>query len=150
MYQTVSGCGGVSEVLGGTCMAASFPSTPGLELLPARSTDMAPFLRSLDCYFYRTSTWVEPWGRVVLEAMACGLPVVASRIGGYAQVIRHNENGFLFDTTEEACALVRQLCQDPALRARVGANARRSAEALLGDAAMDRLVSFYLVGQADG
>ncbi len=144
VYQAVSECGGVSEVLGGTCMSASFPPVPGLDLLPARSTDMVPFLQSLDCYFYRTSTWVEPWGRVVLEAMACGLPVVASRIGGYAQVIRHNENGLLFDTTEEACALVRQLCQDPALRSRLGANARRRAEALLGDAAMDRLVSFYL------
>ncbi len=146
VYQAVSECGGTSEVLGGTCMSASFPPVAGLDLLPARSADMVPFLHALDCYFYRTSTWVEPWGRVVLEAMACGLPVVASRIGGYAQVIRHGENGYLFDTTEEACALIRQLCHDPALRARLGAAARQSAEALLGEAAMDRLVSFYLVG----
>lgn len=150
VYQAVSECGGASEVLGGTCMSASFPPVPGLDLLPARSADMVPFLQSLDCFFYRTSTWVEPWGRVVLEAMACGLPVVASRVGGYAQVIRHDENGFLFDTTEEACALVRRLCQDPALRSRLGAQARQTAEALLGDASMDRLVSFYLAGQADG
>ena len=147
VYEAVSACGGRSEVLGGTCMRASFPPIAGLDLLPARSSDMAPFLHGLDCYFYRTSTWVEPWGRVVLEAMACGLPVVAGRLGGYAEVIRHGENGYLFDTTEEACALVRQVCQDTALRARLGAAARRTAEALLGEAAMDRLISFYLVGQ---
>ena len=147
VYQAVSECGGASEVLGGTCMSSAFPPVAGLDLLPARATDMAGFLQSLDCYFYRTSTWVEPWGRVVLEAMACGLPVVASRIGGYAQVIRHGENGYLFDTTDEACALVRQLCHDPGLRARIGAGARQTAEALLGEAAMDRLLSFYLVGQ---
>lgn len=126
-------------------MSALYPSIPGLDLLPARSGDMVPFLQSLDCYFYRTSTWIEPWGRVVIEAMACGLPVIASRNGGYAQVIEHGVNGLLFDTTEEAVDLINQVIADPDLRYRLGKAARKTVEELLGDAAMRRLVSFYLV-----
>ena len=145
VYEAVSNAGGTSQVLGGTCMSALYPSIPGLDLLPARSGDMVPFLQSLDCYFYRTSTWIEPWGRVVIEAMACGLPVIASRNGGYAQVIEHGVNGLLFDTTEEAVDLINQVIADPDLRYRLGKAARKTVEELLGDAAMRRLVSFYLV-----
>jgi hypothetical protein len=41
-------------------------------------------------------------GRVVTEAMACGLPVVCHESGGYAEIIEHGRNGFLFDTQQEA------------------------------------------------
>ncbi len=145
VYDAVAQAGGTSQILGGTCMEPLFPSIKGMELLPARSGDMVPFLQSLDCYFYRTSTWIEPWGRVVIEAMACGLPVVASRNGGYAQVIEHGVNGFLFDETEEAVALIKALAADPDLRMRIGRAARESMEELLGETSMRRLVSFYLM-----
>lgn len=144
IYEEVSKLGGFSKILGGTCMSATFPNIPGMELLPAKSGNMVPFLQSLDCYFYRTSTWVEPWGRVVIEAMACGLPVVVCSNGGYAQVIKHGENGFLFETTEQAVEIIRSLIQNPLLRKKIGNNARKTAEDLLGADAMKKLVSFYL------
>ena len=149
VYQAAAEAGGISQVLGGTCMAPVFapvlPTSDAVRLLPARSTRIPEFLRGLDAYFYRTSTWIEPWGRVVVEAMASGLPVIACDNGGYAEIIEHGRNGLLFRTTDEAVEQVRLLAGDPALRERLGAAARASAESLLGEAAMARLVAFYLV-----
>jgi len=48
----------------------------------------------------------EPFGFSVVEAMACGTPVVARRRGSMAEIIRDGENGFLVDTTDEAVAAV--------------------------------------------
>jgi glycosyltransferase involved in cell wall biosynthesis len=48
----------------------------------------------------------EPFGFSVVEAMACGTPVIARRRGSMAEIIRHGENGFLVDTDEEAVAAV--------------------------------------------
>ncbi|NKF21893.1 glycosyltransferase family 4 protein [Solimonas marina] len=45
------------------------------------------------------STWAEPLGRVVLEAYAHGVPVVASRIGGLADVVWEGETGVQFELT---------------------------------------------------
>jgi glycosyltransferase involved in cell wall biosynthesis len=50
----------------------------------------------------------EPFGFSVVEAMACGTPVVARRRGSMAEIIRDGENGFLVDTTDEAVAAVRK------------------------------------------
>ena len=144
VYTAVADYGGRSRLLGGTCMADVFPPCGSLEFLPERNADLLEFLHSLDCYYYRTSTWIEPWGRVVTEAMACGLPVVASRLGGYTQVIKHEQNGLLFNTTEEACSQIIRVASDPELARSLGCEARRTAEHLLGEAAIKRLVAFYL------
>ena len=48
----------------------------------------------------------EPFGFSVVEAMACGTPVIAPRRGSMAEIIRHGENGFLVDTQEAAVAAV--------------------------------------------
>jgi glycosyltransferase involved in cell wall biosynthesis len=126
-------------------MRPVFRGIQNLSLLPAKSTEIVDFLRTLDVYYYRTSSWVEPWGRVVIEAMACELPVLVHDVGGYAQVIKHEDNGLLFHTTSEARRLVKRLAQEPDLRARLGASARATVENLLGPLAMQRLVMFYLM-----
>ena len=48
----------------------------------------------------------EPFGFSVVEAMACGTPVIAPRRGSMAEIVRHGENGFLVDTLDEAVAAV--------------------------------------------
>jgi len=40
---------------------------------------------------------IDGFGLVLLEAMAMGVPVIATRFGGIVDVVRHNENGLLFD-----------------------------------------------------
>jgi glycosyltransferase involved in cell wall biosynthesis len=42
------------------------------------------------------SEWYEAFPHVILEAFACGVPIIASRIGTLADVIRHGKNGVLF------------------------------------------------------
>jgi glycosyltransferase involved in cell wall biosynthesis len=127
-------------------MERVFPATGSIEFLPARNDGIVEFLQGLDCYYYNTSTWIEPWGRVVIEAMACGLPVLVSETGGYAQAVDHGRTGLVFRTVEEAVGLMRELLADAALRERLGRAARQSVETLLGAPALARLVSFYLAG----
>lgn len=45
--------------------------------------------------------WEEPFGMAVIEALACGTPVVAMRRGAMPEIIQHGVNGFLADTEEE-------------------------------------------------
>lgn len=134
------------RVMGPTeSMLENQDSSGGISLLPAMSVDAAQFLSGLDCFFYRTSPlWEEPWGRVVIEAMASGLPVVAHHRGGYAQVIEHGTNGFLFDSEEEALGIIDGLRLNPERRIQVGAAARMTAEAVLSREEHSRISDFYL------
>jgi glycosyltransferase involved in cell wall biosynthesis len=68
--------------------------------------------------------YLEPFGLVVLEAMACGTPVIAVQEGGVRESIVHNETGVLVDRDEEAFAqVIRELLQDEAERARLACRA---------------------------
>jgi glycosyltransferase involved in cell wall biosynthesis len=53
--------------------------------------------------------WPEPFGLVMIEAMACGTPVIARTRGAVPEVIEHGISGFLIDTVEEAVEAVGQL-----------------------------------------
>jgi UDP-glucose:tetrahydrobiopterin glucosyltransferase len=44
-----------------------------------------------------TPTWIEAFGNVAIESMACGVPVIAYRRGGPAEVVVDGETGFLVD-----------------------------------------------------
>ncbi len=44
----------------------------------------------------------EPWGLVVNEAMICGLPVIVSKKAGSAELIKENENGFIFNPNDKS------------------------------------------------
>jgi len=60
-------------------------------------------------------------GMVYLEAMACGLPVVAGNAGGAAEAVVHGQTGILLDGGgAQAAAAIEQLLGDAALRARMG------------------------------
>jgi glycosyltransferase involved in cell wall biosynthesis len=98
------------------------------EELPAvyRSAEVL-VLPSVDRTCYGREVRVsELLGLVALEAMACGTPVVASRIGGLAEVVDDGQTGFLVppgdvDALRDCLA---QVLGDPALARRLGANAR--------------------------
>ena len=99
------------------CLPGKVPSIE--PLLPGASISVAPSLVR------------EGFGMVVIEAMAAGKPVIASRSGGMAELIEDGEDGFYVapgDVDGLADTLDR-LASDPALQARVGARARRSVQA---------------------
>ena len=53
--------------------------------------------------------WPEPFGLVMIEAMACGCPVIAFRKGSVPEVIEDGLTGFIVDTVDEAVAAVKRL-----------------------------------------
>ncbi len=63
---------------------------------------------------------------VVLEAMGCGLPVLASDVGGNNEIVREGENGYLIDgdDTDKLARDLSRLIDDPELRQRMGEASR--------------------------
>ena len=53
--------------------------------------------------------WPEPFGLVMIEAMACGTPVVAWRCGSVPEIVDHGETGFIVATEDEAVAALTRL-----------------------------------------
>ncbi len=134
------------RIMGATpTLEAELGGLESVTLLPPFAQEAHLFLQDLDCFFYRTSeTYLEAWGRVVTEAMACGLPVVCHNRGGYTEVIEHGRNGFLFDTQQEALEILLELKGDRELRELMGKAARQTAERLFSSAARSEIVEFYL------
>ncbi len=53
--------------------------------------------------------WEEPFGLAMVEAMACGTPVIALRRGSVSEIIKHNKTGFVVDSLAEMAAAVDKL-----------------------------------------
>lgn len=53
--------------------------------------------------------WPEPFGLVMIEAMACGTPVIAYRRGSVSEIVRDGETGFIVDDLNEAVVAVANL-----------------------------------------
>lgn len=73
---------------------------------------------------------IESFGLAALEALSCGVPVVASRVGGIPEVVVHGETGFLHDvgdTSSMARSVVRMLL-DAELHQKISAAARTMVE----------------------
>lgn len=75
------------------------------------------------------SVWLEPFGIAAIEAMACGVPVVASRTGGLADIITDGENGLLFAPGDAAmlAGKIALLLDNAEMRERIGVEGRRKA-----------------------
>lgn len=151
LYRRLISAGCTVRIMGGTTLRKWIPDVPaGLELLPLGAEEGSTFLQQLDCFLYRTSDqWFETFGRVVFEAMACGLPVVAHRRAGYSHFLRDGEDVLLFDTDEEAFTLVMRLKTDASLTARIARNARRRVEEMFSPSSLDAMTRYFVAGESD-
>jgi glycogen(starch) synthase len=73
---------------------------------------------------------VESCSMALLEAMAAGLPIIASKVGGNIELVRHRVDGLLIepDNVDELASALVQLADDPHRRARLSAASRLVAE----------------------
>ena len=88
--------------------------------------------------------------RVILEAMAAGCAVVATRVGGTPELVLDGKTGLLVErnSPRELGNAIRTLLGDDDLRREIGANARRHVEALFAqDRSLDRLLDLYARGR---
>ena len=107
-------------------------------------SDVPADLHALDV-FVMTSRW-EAFSLALLEAMACGLPVVATRLDGIAEAVTEGENGFLLSVSDVdgMSAAMQKLLSDSELAKHMGVNARQRVEQnFTRPQMMDRLMQVY-------
>lgn len=75
-------------------------------------------------------TWNEPFGMVIIEALACGTPVVAINRGAMSEIIEHGVNGFLAETEEEFAAYLDRIDEIDPKECRKSVERKFSSEAM--------------------
>jgi glycosyltransferase involved in cell wall biosynthesis len=88
--------------------------------------DIPNIIRAMDVMVH-TSIDPEPFGLVIIEGMASGVPVVASNRGGPIEIIEHGKDGFLADPekTENLATIIMELLKNKYLRKKIGEKARK-------------------------
>ena len=84
-----------------------------------------------DCHLYVQPSRTEGLGIALVEAMGCGLPVIATSRGGMAEIVENGVNGWLLasgDPRDIADAIMRAAKLEPSVLAGMGKEARRSVE----------------------
>lgn len=107
--------------------------------------DLLPPYHAACEVFCAPATGQESFGIVLVEAMAAGLPIVATDIPGYREVVRGGEDGLLVPPEDPGAvaAALRRLLDDPELSARLARSARSRADAYSWDAVTRRVEAAY-------
>jgi glycosyltransferase involved in cell wall biosynthesis len=102
--------------------------TPGVELLASTPEEMPKLMARMQVLLH-LSTVPESFGRVCVEAMAAGRPVIAYDHGGVSELVDDGRTGFLCppDDSESVVLALMKLMRDPSLCAEMGRAARTHA-----------------------
>jgi len=115
--------------------------------------DPVPLLKMSDAFCLLSRS--EGFCNALLEAMACGIPSVVTRVGGNPEAINDGENGFLVPVEDDAAAAERllTLLRNPEQAAQMGERGRKSVETRFSAEAMiQKLITVYrdLLAKRDG
>lgn len=84
---------------------------PGIEFIgEIGDADKSAFLGNARALLFPID-WPEPFGLVMIEAMACGTPVIAWRCGSVPEVVDHGVTGFIINSEQEAVLAARQVLE---------------------------------------
>ncbi len=124
-------------------LGEQFAGTPTTFMGYLRGQELWSAFASADMFVFPSA--LETFGLVLIEAMAAGLPVVTSRVGGVDDMVRPGVNGYVFNVGDTRGMMdgVRAIMSDKSKRAVMGRNARLFAETQSWPAMMDELVACY-------
>lgn len=107
----------------GTALALEATRCAGVDLLLSR--DLETDLAGAGLFLYLTHS--EGLGSAILMAMAAGVPVVASNVGGIPEIVRHGENGWLAENEPEPiAAAIAELLSNRPLARKLAAGGRQT------------------------
>ena len=106
--------------------------------------DLARYYKTADI-FCSPATGKESFGIVLLEAMASGTPIVASRLDGYATVMEDGMHGLMVPPKDDQAlaAAIRHMIQDPQMRAAMGAFGERRAYEFRWEHVAKQVMDYY-------
>lgn len=158
--------GDVRARIVGSAMFGEDDWAPSLENLAAslgisERVDMVGFVDDMDAEYGRidvlvhASTIPEPFGQVVVEGMAAGVPVVAADAGGPAEVVTDEVDGLLYRMGDAAALAERlvRLAGDRGLRARLAEGGRRRSADFSPERVAEQVMGVYrkvLAGDRSG
>ena len=105
--------------------------------------DVRPWYRAASAMVLASEN--EPFGRVIVEAMACGVPVIAARSGGVPEIIRHQQDGLLVapGNVEELETALASLLRDQSTRDRYAKSALERVERFSLDNHVEKMVQIF-------
>ncbi len=126
--------------------AALLEGTVGLQALGDLPSEAVHLEMSQSNALILPSIWYENFPRTLVEAFACGLPVIASRIGALAELIEEGVTGLLFEpgNADDLAIKMQWAQQNPTQMLQMGLNARKLYEAkYTADRNYEQLIAIY-------
>jgi glycosyltransferase involved in cell wall biosynthesis len=105
--------------------------------------DVPELIRALDLLMLPSRE--EPFGRALIEAMALGVPVLATNVGGPAEILEDGREGYLLSPDEPAAWAVaaRAILEQPELARRMGEAGRERAQAFTDERHAEAILAVY-------
>jgi glycogen(starch) synthase len=123
--------------------AAQQANVPCVMLDWVNHDDVLRLMARCECLWF-PSSWDEPLSRTLLEALACGAPIVAMPTGGTAEIIVPNQSGILADTVIDMAASIQRLHEHPELRQQLSQGAlQRALQYFGGDVVHGQVLALY-------
>lgn len=117
-----------------------------IKFLGRIDNDLLPKYYALSDVAVVPSNWMEAFGRVVIEAMSCGAPVVSSNAGGIGEINIDGETGLVFSQGDSVAlySALKKILSDKGYRDELGENARKRVENMYNyDVIADNLIAIW-------